>query len=242
MSDKILIIDNLSFSYGHIKAINNISLEIKKGEVVTILGANGAGKTTTLMTISGILKASTGSIRYKNIEISRMPAHEIVTLGISHVPEGRRIFNILTVVDNLKLGAYTKKKVNNATLDWIYHLFPRLAERRKQLAGTLSGGEQQMLAIGRALMSEPEMLLLDEPSLGLAPILTEVIFKTLKQIKQSGVTVLLVEQNARAALNLADRGYVLEVGKTVMSGTATELLSSNKIQESYLGKKKKEIL
>jgi branched-chain amino acid transport system ATP-binding protein len=167
-----------------------------------------------------------------------MPAHKVVPLGISHSPEGRRVFGVLTVEENLLLGAYTQKTMDRKVLEWIYELFPRLQERRKQLAGTLSGGEQQMLAIGRALMSKPDMLLLDEPSLGIAPILVKAIFKKIKEIAQSGVTVLLVEQNAKAALKLADRGYVLEVGKIVMSGPARELLASEKIQEAYLGKKK----
>ncbi len=236
--EKLMVVENLEVSYGSIEAIKGISFDVYKGEVVTILGANGAGKTTTLRTISGLLKAKSGSIRYKDLELTSMPAHSIVALGISQSPEGRRVFGTLTVEENLKLGAYTKKTFNTTTLSWIYELFPRLKERKKQLAGTLSGGEQQMLAIGRALMSEPEMLLLDEPSLGLAPVLVKLIFETIKQIKHSGVTVLLVEQNAKAALKLADRGYVLEVGKIVASGTSKELLESPDIQEAYLGKKK----
>ncbi len=236
--EKIMTVENLQVSYGSIEAVKGISFEVYKGEVVTILGANGAGKTTTLRTISGLLKAKSGSIRYKDLELTSIPAHDIVGLGISQAPEGRRVFGTLTVEENLKLGAYSKKTLNTATLSWIYELFPRLQERKKQLAGTLSGGEQQMLAIGRALMSDPEMLLLDEPSLGLAPVLVKTIFETIKQIKHSGVTVLLVEQNAKAALKLADRGYVLEVGKIVAQGTSKELLESPEIQEAYLGKKK----
>jgi branched-chain amino acid transport system ATP-binding protein len=237
MSNDILFeIKDLEVSYGSIAAIKGISLEVRKGEIVTILGANGAGKTTTMRTISQLLKAKSGSIRFKGEELTRLPAHKIVKLGISHSPEGRRVFGILTVEENLMLGAFTRSKLDPEALNWVYELFPRLQERRKQLAGTLSGGEQQMLAIGRALMSKPEMLLLDEPSLGIAPILVKAIFKKIKEIAESGVTVLLVEQNAKAALKLADRGYVLEVGRIVMSGPARELLQSEKIQEAYLGK------
>jgi branched-chain amino acid transport system ATP-binding protein len=204
---------------------------------VTILGANGAGKTTTMRTISQLLKAKSGSIKFKDQELTALPAHKIVKLGISHSPEGRRVFGILTVEENLMLGAFSRKSMDREVLNWVYQLFPRLKERRKQLAGTLSGGEQQMLAIGRALMSKPEMLLLDEPSLGIAPILVKAIFKQIKEIANSGVTVLLVEQNAKAALKLADRGYVLDVGKIALSGTSEELLASDKVQEAYLGKK-----
>jgi branched-chain amino acid transport system ATP-binding protein len=237
MSDILFAIKDLEVSYGSIAAIKGISLEVRKGEIVTILGANGAGKTTTMRTISQLLKAKAGSIRFKEHELTNIPAHKIVKLGISHSPEGRRVFGILTVEENLLLGAFSQKKMDREVLGWVYQLFPRLQERRKQLAGTLSGGEQQMLAIGRALMSKPEMLLLDEPSLGIAPILVKAIFKQIKQIAQSGVTVLLVEQNAKAALKLADRGYVLDVGKIALSGTSAELLASEKVQEAYLGKK-----
>ncbi len=238
MSNDVLFeIKDLEVSYGSIAAIKGISLEVHKGEIVTILGANGAGKTTTMRTISQLLKAKSGSIKFKGHELTQMPAHKIVKLGISQSPEGRRVFGILTVEENLMLGAFVKSKMNKATLQWVYHLFPRLEERRKQLAGTLSGGEQQMLAIGRSLMSDPEMLLLDEPSLGLAPILVKAIFEQIKIIASKGVTVLLVEQNAKAALKLADRGYVLDVGKIALSGTSAELLASEKVQEAYLGKK-----
>ncbi len=230
-------IKDLEVSYGSIAAIKGISMEVHKGEIVTILGANGAGKTTCMRTISQLLKAKSGSIRFKNAELTGLPAHKIVGLGISHSPEGRRVFGILTVEENLLLGAYSCKSVDRKVLEWVYDLFPRLKERRKQLSGTLSGGEQQMLAIGRALMSKPEMLLLDEPSLGIAPILVKAIFKQIRAIADNGVTVLLVEQNAKAALKLADRGYVLEVGKIATSGTSEELLSSEKVQEAYLGKK-----
>ncbi len=238
MNNEVLFeIKDLEVSYGSIAAIKGISLEVRKGEIVTILGANGAGKTTTMRTISQLLKAKAGSIRFKGVELTQLAAHRIVKLGISHSPEGRRVFGILTVEENLMLGAFSRSKLDREVLDWVYQLFPRLKERRKQLAGTLSGGEQQMLAIGRALMSKPEMLLLDEPSLGIAPILVKAIFKQIKEIARSGVTVLLVEQNAKAALKLADRGYVLDVGRIVLSGTAQELLSSEKVQEAYLGKK-----
>jgi len=238
-SDEILFkISDLEVSYGSIAAIKGISLEVKRGEIVTILGSNGAGKTTTMRAISRLIKSKSGSIFFKDHEITRLPAHKVVSLGISHSPEGRRVFNILTVEENLFLGSYTRKKVDREILDWVYDLFPRLKERRSQLAGTLSGGEQQMLAIGRALMSKPELLLLDEPSLGIAPILVKAIFTQIKKIASTGLTVLLVEQNARAALKLADRGYVLEVGKIVHSGSSKELLNSKRIQEAYLGKQK----
>jgi branched-chain amino acid transport system ATP-binding protein len=238
MNNILFEVKDLKVSYGSIAALKGISLEVSKGEIVTILGANGAGKTTTLRTISRLHDAVSGSILFKGEDITATPAHKIVSMGISHAPEGRRIFGILTVEENLVLGGYSRRATDKKVLEWVYTLFPRLAERRKQLAGTLSGGEQQMLAIGRALMSKPEMLLLDEPSLGLAPILVKAIFKTIREISRSGMTVLLVEQNARAALKLADRAYVLEVGNLVLSGTSETLLASEKVQEAYLGKKK----
>jgi len=237
-NDILLKVTDLEVSYGNIAAIKGISLEVRQGEIVTILGSNGAGKTTTMRTISQLLKAKSGSIKFNGVELTNLPAHKIVSLGISQSPEGRRVFGILTVEENLMLGAYTRKKVDTEILSWVYNLFPRLEERKAQLAGTLSGGEQQMLAIGRALMSKPSMLLLDEPSLGIAPILVKAIFAQIRKIAASGVTVLLVEQNAKVALKLADRGYVLEVGKIVFSGTSAELLDSPKIQEAYLGKKR----
>lgn len=237
--DILFKISDLEVSYGSIAAIKGISLQVRKGEIVTILGSNGAGKTTTMRAISRLIKAESGSILFKGHELTRLPAHKVVSLGISHSPEGRRVFNILSVEENLLLGAYTKSKVDQEILAWVYDLFPRLKERKSQLAGTLSGGEQQMLAIGRALMSQPELLLLDEPSLGIAPILVKAIFAQIKKIAAKGVTVLLVEQNARAALKLANRGYVLEVGKIVFSGESEELLNSPRIQEAYLGKQKK---
>lgn len=238
MNDIMLKINDLEVSYGSIAAIKGISLDVKKGEIVTILGANGAGKTTTMRTISKLLKPVAGTIEFKGQDITNLPAHKVVSLGISQAPEGRRVFGILTVQENLMLGAYSTASVDKKVLSWVYELFPRLEERKSQLAGTLSGGEQQMLAIGRALMSKPEMLLLDEPSLGIAPILVKAIFDQIKTIAASGVTVLLVEQNAKAALKLADRGYVLEVGKIIFSGTSKELLNSERIQEAYLGKKR----
>ncbi len=238
MNEKLLEIKGLHVNYGAVEAIKGIDLHINRGEVVTILGANGAGKTTTLQTISGLLKASSGSIRFDNNDITQTPAHEIVSLGMSHAPEGRRVFGTLSVEENLMMGAYSLKKYDAQTLDWIYEILPRLYERKQQLSGTLSGGEQQMLAIGRAIMSKPKLLILDEPSLGLAPVLVKVIFKAIKEISKSGVTVLLVEQNAKAALKLANRGYVLELGKITHSGSSEELLTSEVIQEAYLGKKK----
>jgi len=238
MSEKLLEVKGLHVNYGAIEAIKGIDLYVNKGEVVTILGANGAGKTTTLRTISGLLKASAGNIVFDGKEIAHIPAHEIVSLGMSHSPEGRRVFGTLSVEENLMMGAYSLKKYDASTLKWIYEILPRLHERKKQLAGTLSGGEQQMLAIGRAIMSKPKLLILDEPSLGLAPVLVKVIFKAIKEISKSGVTVLLVEQNAKAALKLANRGYVLELGKITHSGSSEELLNSEMIQEAYLGKKK----
>ena len=236
--ERLLELKDIHVSYGSIAAIKGISLEVYRGEVVTLLGANGAGKTTTMRTISRLLKAKSGSILFKGNDIINVPAHKIVAMGISHSPEGRRVFGTLTVEENLALGSYTRKQIDPQRLAWVYELFPRLQERSRQLAGTMSGGEQQMLAIGRALMSKPELLLLDEPSLGIAPILVKEIFRQIRQIADSGVTVLIVEQNARAALKLADRGYVLEVGKIVFSGTSGELLDSAKIQEAYLGEKK----
>jgi branched-chain amino acid transport system ATP-binding protein len=234
----LLEVKNLHVSYGAINAIKGIDLKVYKGEVVTILGANGAGKTTTLRTISGLLKSNEGTITFDGKDITHVNAHDIVALGMSHSPEGRRVFSTLSVEENLMMGAYTLKKHDKEILNWIYEILPRLQERKQQLAGTLSGGEQQMLAIGRAIMSKPKLLILDEPSLGLAPVLVKVIFKAIKQISESGVTVLLVEQNAKAALKLANRGYVLELGKITHEGSSEELLNSETIQEAYLGKKK----
>ncbi len=234
----LLEIKNLHVSYGAIKAIKGIDIHVKEGEVVAILGANGAGKTTTLRTISGLLRSNSGEIIFDGKEITKTPAHDIVSLGMSHSPEGRRVFGTLSTEENLLMGAYVLKKYDQKVLDWIYEILPRLKERRGQLAGTLSGGEQQMLAIGRSIMSNPKLLILDEPSLGLAPVLVKVIFKAIREISKTGVTVLLVEQNAKAALKLADRGYVLELGKISYEGSSEELLNSKTIQEAYLGKKK----
>ncbi|MGC8501725.1 ABC transporter ATP-binding protein [Desulfurella sp.] len=235
--ETILQINNLDVSYGSVTALKGLSFDVKHGEIVVLVGSNGAGKTTTLRAISGLVKPKKGEIIFEGKRIDHLHAHKIVRLGISHAPEGRRIFNTLNVYENLILGAYTQKQIDKNTLEWIYKLFPRLKERSKQLAGTLSGGEQQMLAVGRALMSKPKLLLLDEPSLGLSPTLTKTIFDTVKQIRNNGVTILMVEQNAKAALKFANRGYVLEVGKIVLSGTSDELLSSQKVVEAYLGKK-----
>jgi len=234
----LLDIKDLHVSYGAIKAIKGIDLHVKQGEVIAILGANGAGKTTTLRTISGLLKSNQGQILFDGKDITKTAAHKIVELGMSHSPEGRRVFGTLSTEENLLMGAYILKKHDSKKLDWIYEILPRLKERRKQLAGTLSGGEQQMLAIGRSIMNNPKLLILDEPSLGLAPVLVKVIFKAIREISKSGVTVLIVEQNAKAALKLADRGYVLELGKISYEGSSEELLNSEAIQEAYLGKKK----
>ena len=235
----MLILTNIHTFYGPIEALKGINIEVKQGEIVCLIGSNGAGKSTTLMTISGILKPSSGSIQFEGKTINGIPPHRIVKMGISQVPEGRRIFPKLTVKENLEMGAYTKFKVQSlkfkVQLDKIYELFPVLKERHKQLGGTLSGGEQQMLAIGRALMPSPKLLLLDEPSLGLAPIIVSKIFKTIKEVNREGVTVLLVEQNARAALKLSNRGYVLENGKIILEGKGEDLLSNEQVKKAYLG-------
>jgi len=233
----LLEIKNLYVKYGNVEALHGININVDEGEIVTILGANGAGKSTTLMAISGLVKASIGEILFSGTALHKMPADKIVKQGISQSPEGRRVFGILTVIENLKLGAFTSSdaKKNQKNLDWIFELFPRLKERSQQLAGTLSGGEQQMLAIGRALMASPKILLLDEPSLGLAPILVKTIFETVREINKAGLTVVLVEQNAKAALKLAHRGYVMEVGNIVLEDTAQALLSNPDVQNAYLG-------
>ena len=215
-----LEVENLQAGYGTEEVLHGVSLRVDEGEIVSILGANGAGKTTTLLTISGLVRASGGAVRFQGEDLHTLPSHEVVRRGLTQSPEGRRVFGVLTVLENLRLGAFTvgDKEKAEQTLDWIFDLFPRLHERKDQLAGTLSGGEQQMLAIGRALMGQPKLLLLDEPSLGLAPLLVKSIFETIRAINQSGVTILIVEQNARAALKLATRGYVLELGRVVMVG------------------------
>ncbi len=233
----MLEIKNLHVKYGNIEAIHGIDIRVGDKEIVTILGANGAGKSTTLLTISGLIKPSEGSIVFDGKDITKLPANKIVEMGISQVPEGRRLFGTLTVEENLSLGAFTikDKKVIEKNKEWAYSLFPRLKERRSQLAGTLSGGEQQMLAIARGLMSNPKLLLMDEPSLGLAPILVKSIFETIKTINQAGVTVLLVEQNAKAALKLAHRGYVMEVGNIVLEDESSKLLENPQVRKAYLG-------
>jgi len=231
----ILTLGEVQVSYGSIRALKGISLEVEEGEIVTLLGANGAGKTTTLRTISGLLVPRPGKVVFDGREIQGVPAHEIVGLGIGHVPEGRRIFPRMTVVQNLEMGAYRRRGNLGPDLDRVFNLFPVLLERRKQLGGTLSGGEQQMLAIGRALMGQPRVLLLDEPSMGLAPLIVAQIFGIIREIRQSGTTVLLVEQNAAQALSVADRGYVLETGEIVMSDRAEVLLHDDRIRVAYLG-------
>ncbi len=237
MAETMLKIDDINVYYGAIHAIKGISLEVKQGEIVTLIGANGAGKSTTLRTISGLLKPKTGSIQFLGENIAGIPAHKIVRKGISQVPEGRRIFAEMTVNENLDLGAFTRsdKKGIADDLDMVFSLFPRLKERRTQVAGTLSGGEQQMLAMGRALMSRPKLLLLDEPSMGLAPILIREIFKIIVDINKQGTTVLLVEQNANMALSIANRAYVLETGRITLSGDADKLAASEDVRKAYLG-------
>jgi branched-chain amino acid transport system ATP-binding protein len=235
----LLKIENLHVKYGKVEALHGIDISVEQGEIVTILGANGAGKSTTLMAISGLVKVSEGSILFDGEPLHKLPAHDIVARGVAQAPEGRRVFGTLTVRENLNLGAYTsndQQKINQ-NRDWVFELFPRLKERRNQMAGTLSGGEQQMLAVGRALMGNPRILLLDEPSLGLAPLLVKTIFDTVRQINQAGVTVVLVEQNARAALKLANRGYVMEVGHIVLKDSAANLLADPDVQSAYLGGK-----
>lgn len=228
---------NLHVSYGKVEVLHGINLHVEEGEVVTILGANGAGKTTTLTAMSGLLKPTQGGIYLEGKPLHTLPSHEVVRHGIAQSPEGRRVFGTMTVLENLHLGAFTSRDTaeNRKNLEWIFQLFPRLDERKDQLAGTLSGGEQQMLAIGRALMARPRILLLDEPSLGLAPILVRHILDAVKTINQSGMTVVLVEQNARAALKLATRGYVLELGNIVMEDEAGRLLANPQVQNAYLG-------
>ena len=232
----ILKAENLNVYYGSIHAVKDISFEVRAGEIVTLIGANGAGKSTVLNTISGLLRSRTGSVIFQGDIISKIPSHKIVARGLALVPEGRRIFTRMTVRENLEMGAFTRKGVDfNQDFETVYRYFPRLQERSGQIAGTLSGGEQQMLAMGRALMSRPKVLMLDEPSMGLAPILVEQIFEIIRNLHKDGATILLVEQNAQAALSIADRGYVLETGKISASGAGQDLLESPEIKKAYLG-------
>ena len=233
--NELLQVDNIEVRYGAIAALKGISFTVGEGEIVALLGANGAGKTTTQKTVSGMLRPVAGSITYSGRRIDGIPAHELIRLGVCHVPEGRHVFPRMTVAENLDMGAFRFKTVDATDLDRVFELFPRLKERLKQQAGTLSGGEQQMLAIGRALMGKPRLLLLDEPSMGLAPLIVAQIFDIVREINSQGVTVLLVEQNAAQALALANRGYVLETGEIVLEGTGQELLADERIRAAYLG-------
>lgn len=232
---EILNIDNINVYYGQIHALKDISLKVDEGEIVALIGANGAGKTTTLRTISGLLRSKTGSIRLMGDEISHTDAHKLVSMGVAHVPEGRHVFLQMTVQENLEMGAYTNSANLKAGMEDVYARFPRLEHRKNQIAGTLSGGEQQMLAMGRALMSKPKLLMMDEPSMGLAPILVQQIFDIIKELHKAGTTILLVEQNAEMALEVADRAYVLETGRIKLSGTGRELAQSDEIKKAYLG-------
>lgn len=233
----MLKVTDLNVYYGVIHALKGVSFEVNKGEVIALIGANGAGKTTILHTITGLLQAKSGSVDFEGYDLLKTPSHKIVSMGIAHVPEGRRIFQQLSVLENLKLGAFTRKDKSEieADIKKVYERFPRLEERKNQVAGTLSGGEQQMLAMGRALMSKPEIILMDEPSMGLSPLLVSEIFNIIESIKKSGTTVLLVEQNAKKALSVADRAYVLETGKIVLSGDAKELMNNESVKQAYLG-------
>lgn len=235
----ILEIKDLVVSYGGIEAVKGISMEVPEGQIITLIGANGAGKSTTLKSISGIVKPKSASILFNGEEICGKTPDYIVSKGITLVPEGRRVFSNLTVAENLKIGAYLRKDNIKADMDYVYSLFPRLKEREWQLSGTLSGGEQQMLAVGRALMSRPKVIMMDEPSLGLAPLIVKDIFDIIKTINKEGITVLLIEQNANMALKIADKGYVMETGVIKMEGTGAELLANEEIKEAYLGKQKK---
>ncbi|MBU9725137.1 ABC transporter ATP-binding protein [Diplocloster modestus] len=233
----MLKVTDLKVYYGVIQAIKGISFEVNQGEVIALIGANGAGKTTILHTVTGLIPPKTGKIEFEGKDITKLQGHKIVSLGMAHVPEGRRVFASLTVLENLKLGAYTRKDKEeiNASLEMVYKRFPRLEERKSQLAGTLSGGEQQMLAMGRALMSKPRILLMDEPSMGLSPIYVNEIFDIIKQVSAEGTTVLLVEQNAKKALDIADRAYVLETGNIALEGKASDLMNNESVKKAYLG-------
>ena len=233
----MLQIQNLNVFYGVIQAVHDVSLQVNAGEIVTLIGSNGAGKSTTLMTLSGVLPIASGTIEFEGKDLKEVPAHKRVSLGLVQSPEGRRVFGSLTVSENLDMGAYARRDKAQIKTDLaeIFEMFPRLQERKNQAAGTMSGGEQQMLAIGRALMSKPKLLLLDEPSLGIAPILVKEIFQNLKRIRERGVTVLLVEQNAHMALEIADRAYVLETGRIILEGNAKEIADNPRVKEAYLG-------
>ena len=231
----MLKVENINVYYGQIHAIKDVSFEVKPGEIVSLIGANGAGKSTILKTISGLLRSKTGHITFKGEDIGKVEAYKLVSKGLAHVPEGRRIFLQMTVKENLEMGAYTKGDNMAADLETVYNHFPRLKERENQVAGTLSGGEQQMLAMGRAMMSHPDLLILDEPSMGLAPILVQGIFDIIKEFHKMGTTILLVEQNAEMALSIADRAYVLESGRIVLTGTGEQLKASDEIKKAYLG-------
>lgn len=235
----ILEIRDLVVSYGGIEAVKGISMDVPEGQIITLIGANGAGKSTTLKSISGIVRPKSASIKFNGEEIFGKTPNYIVSKGITLVPEGRRVFDNLTVAENLKIGAYLRKDNLKDDMDYVYSLFPRLKEREWQMAGTLSGGEQQMLAVGRALMSRPKLIMMDEPSLGLAPLIVKSIFEIIKTINKEGITVLLIEQNANMALKIADKGYVMETGEIKMEGTGAELLANEEIKEAYLGKQKK---
>ena len=232
----MLKVNNINVYYGSIHAVKDVSFEVHQGEVVTLIGANGAGKSTILQTVSGLLRSKTGSVEFLGEALDGVPAHKVVSKGLAHVPEGRRVFLQMTVEENLEMGAYTRPNIEIAdSIADVYERFPRLKERRKQIAGTLSGGEQQMLAMGRALMSKPQLLMLDEPSMGLAPLLIEQIFSIIKELHEAGTTILLVEQNAQMALSVADRGYVLETGRIVTTGTGAQLLNDDAVKKAYLG-------
>jgi len=233
----LLSVDKINVFYGDLQALWDVSFNVEKGEIVAIVGSNGAGKSTTLRTISGLLRPRTGSIQFLGESLGKIPPHRIVDLGVAHIPEGRRLFPLYSVMENLKMGAYTRKQIEkkDKTLEWTFELFPILKERRNQAAGTLSGGEQQMLAIGRGLMSRPKLLMLDEPSLGLAPKLVLTLFDLVRKINEEGITVLLVEQNVRHALQLAHRAYVLETGRTVLEGRGDELMDNEHVKKAYLG-------
>ena len=233
----MLEIKDLEVYYGVIQAIKGVSFEVNQGEVIALIGANGAGKTTILHTITGLIAPKSGTVTFEGTDITHMPAHKIVSMGMAHVPEGRRVFAELSVYENLKMGAYTRKDKNEIeeSLKNVYKRFPRLEERKNQMAGTLSGGEQQMLAMGRALMSKPKIILMDEPSMGLSPIMVNEIFDIIRSVSESGTTVLLVEQNAKKALSIADRAYVLETGKIALEGKAKDLLEDDSIKKAYLG-------